>query len=177
MRRAFVTSMLLAMTSGVAAEPRRDAWPHAVTGGVAVIVPASEPMPFLTAQGVVDLDARFSAVGDFAYTSSSDRLFGPRLLVRAGIRAYLGDGRWNPFVAVGGVVYHELDVDYDRSDSSQQASTALGAGVTLGNELVTVSQFTWVFEVTVFQLESIEGTRLAPEGLGGQVDTMMGFRF
>lgn len=177
MRRALVMWMLLATTSMVAAEPRRAARPHAVTGGVTVLgaFGGDDVLPYLTAQGTVDLDRRFSAVADAGFFTSGDRVFGPRLLLRAGMRAYLRDGAANPYVSVVGALYHELDVDYEYSDASQQASTSLGLGATLGHELITAAGLTWTVEATVIELFGMS-TRAA-DGHGWQLGTAIGYRF
>jgi hypothetical protein len=166
--------MLLAAasTSLAAAEPRRATREHAVTGGLAVIgAGGGEALPFVTAQGVVDVGPRVAAVAD----TSGDRVFGPRLLLRAGMRMYVRDGASNPFVAIGGVAYHHFDVDYSASDASQSASSALGYGATLGHELITGAGLSWVIEATVFQLHELSGS--APHGLSWQADSTLGYRF
>lgn len=178
MRRSLWAAAILITATGapVAAEPVRAMRPHAVTGGLSVIgAGGGEALPFATAQGVFDTGTRFSAVADLAFFTSGDRVFGPRALLRAGIRAYVLDGTANPFVAIGGIAYHEFDVDYDASDASQQASSALGYGATLGHELVADSGLSWVVEATVFQLHQL--SRSAPDGLSWQADTTLGYRF
>lgn len=173
MRRLLALTVL---TTTAYAEPRRELRPTAAGGGLAVIgAGGGEALPFLVAHGALDLDARFSAVVDAAFFTSGDRVFGPRGLVRAGVRAYLQDATWNPYLAASVVGYHELDVDYEYSDASQQSSSSLGAGATLGNELVTSGGLSWVIEAGAFQLFGLSDR--AVDGLSWQVDTMVGFRF
>lgn len=168
--------VLTLVATSAAAEPHRADRPHAISGGIAGIgAGRGQALPFVTAQGVFDLEAWLSVVIDAAFFTSGDRVFGPRGLLRAGVRGYLRDGSWSPFAAMSGVGYHEFDVDYPYSDASQSDSTSLGAGMTLGNEFATSGGFTWVLEASAFQLFGLSDR--AADGLSWQLDTRFGYRF
>jgi hypothetical protein len=166
---------IVASASQLAAEPRRAVRPHAVTGGVSLLGGYGEALPYVTAQGVIDLDPRFSVVADLGYFGTGDRLFGPRVLLRGGLRAYLRDGTWSPFVAAIAVAYHQFDVDYAASDASQQAASSLGGGGTLGHELVTRGGLSWVIEMSALGLHPF--ARVVTSGLLWELDTTVGYRF
>lgn len=179
MRTAWLVACAITASSArVAAEPVRAARPHAVSGGVSLIGGGDgggDVLPFLTAQGVIDLDPRFSVVADLSYFTSGDRIFGPRALLRAGLRAYLRDGTASPFAGIGGLAYHEFDVDYPYSDASQSAGSSYGASATLGHELTTAHGLSWVVEGSALLMHAM--TPFVPGGLVWQFDTLVGYRF
>ena len=104
---AAVVLIAAAATPGAADGPRAGR-PRVVSGGVSVMgIVSSEPIPFLTASAVFDQGPQWSLAVSGSYFTSDDRIFGPRVMVHAGVRRYLHDRRSNPFVAAVVSVYHE----------------------------------------------------------------------
>jgi len=167
---------VLAATATATAEPARRDRPYAVTAGLRLYAAGGgEPLPFLTVQGTWNRGARLAVAVDVGFFTSSDRLFGPRLLVRDEVRGYLLDGTFRPFVGLGVSAYHQFEVTIDFSDSSQRAGSSLGVGASLGHELVSRGGVSWVVELGLSEL--FASNDHAPDGLSWDVMTTLGYRF
>jgi hypothetical protein len=177
MRSGIAAVLVVAAVAGsAAADSPRAGRPRAVSGGLSLMgIVSDDVFPFLTASAVFDQGPSWSLAASVSYFTSDDRVFGPRVVVHAGGRHYLRDERSSPFAGATLTVYHELDVDYQSSDRSQQASTAVGGGASIGHELVTDGGLSWTAELAGFYL--IAADDIAPHGLAAQLSMTLGYRF